>query len=525
MNFGFVVRQLGKLLIVLILSLLAVAIWSLVHYLSIRETDPAGAASEWAALWALLYTTAGGLVVGAGVWIMGRGGSDEYLGRREALLLVALSWLIGAALAAMPYFLWANVTDQTVEADHPFGGYVACYFEAMSGLSTTGATVLVDVESLPRGLLLWRSLTQWLGGLGIVVLFVAVLPMVGVGGKKLFQIESTATTAGGVRPRIAETARLLWIIYLGLTVAQIVLLRLFGPPEMDWFNSVCHTFATLSTGGFSTKNNSIAQFNSPAVETIVIVFMLLAGINFGLYYHLMRKRPDNVKADPELRLYIFFLVGSSVVICLLLLNRQIVTTTGDTIAKASVGEAIRYSVFQVVAIQTGTGFCTADFNEQWHFSAKAVLLALMFIGGCAGSTAGGIKVIRILIAFKVMIAEVERVFRPNVVRPIKVAKSSIDPEMRQATLVYVLGILFLFGVGTVGLMALEQDNIDFTTAATASAATLNNIGPGLGKVGPTGNYSSFSEPSMILMSILMALGRLEVYALLVLLRPRFWFTE
>ncbi len=508
-------------MIVLSLSILAAACWSAWQYIG-------GDATERASMEALLFSVSIGLVVALILWTSSREAAD-FLGRREALLLVALGWLCGAAVSALPYWLWAilrvsrhhGVTRALADTGHPFRSFVSCYFEAMSGLTTTGATVLRDVESLPHGLLLWRALTHWLGGLGIVVLFVAVLPNLGVGGKKLFQIEAPGPTSQGVRPRIRETARVLWLIYVGLTVAQILVLRSLG---VDWFESVCHTFATLATGGFSTRNASVGAYHSVAIDVTIIFFMVLAGVNFGIYYQLIRRRFYSVWKDPELRLYLSILLVASLIIAFSLIDHGMVTTTGQVL-QPSVIQAIRYSVFQVTSIQTTTGYCTADF-DRWGFVAKSVLVGLMFVGASAGSTGGGIKVIRCLIAVKVMLAEVERVFRPNVVRTIKVGRVTVDPELRLATLVYVLGIPTLFMTGAVLLMLLEPTGqIDFTTAATASAATLNNIGPGLGLVGATENYDWFSAPSKMVLSILMVLGRLEVYAIFVLFLPRFWRGE
>ncbi len=467
-----------------------------------------------AAVGAMLWTIVLGAAIGSTLWWIGRKAND-YLGRREALLLVALSWLLGAVLAGMPYWLWAN---SQAAGDHPFRSIAACYFEAMSGLTTTGATVLSDVSGLPEPLLLWRALTQWLGGLGIVVLFVAVLPTVGVGGKKLFQVEATGPKAEGVRPRIGETARLLWLIYVGLTVVEIILLRLL---DMTMFDAVCHTLTNVASGGFSTANASVGHYNSAAIDVTVMCFMLLAGVNFGLYYHLVRRNFRTVGRDPELRLYIGITIIAAIIVVASIYGSRIATTVPDqSIEQASLFQSLRYGLFQVITAHTGTGFCTADF-DQWPFIAKAVLLILMFIGGSAGSTSGGLKVIRCLIVFKVMVAEIERIFRPNVVRTVRVGRLVVDNELRLGTLVYVLGILLLFMAGTLALLVLEAD-VDFTTAATASISTLNNIGPGLAQVGAVENYGHFNAASMVVMSLLMALGRLEVYAIFVLLHVNFW---
>jgi trk system potassium uptake protein TrkH len=513
MNFRFVTRQLGLLLIGLSLAIAIIGALGLTPWLQSAAHGPwrSGAIG-------LLAAAAFGLILGATMMLAVRK-EAAVLARREALLLVALGWLVGAAVAALPFWLWAHLQPQDAGQGHPFLSFINCYFEAMSGMTTTGATVLDDVASLPRSLLLWRATTHWLGGLGIVVLFVAVLPMLGVGGKKLFQVESPGPTKQGVRPRIVETARVLWMIYVGLTVTEILVLKWCG---LGWFDAVCHTFATLATGGFGTSNASVAAFDSVAVDIVVIVFMILAGVNFGLYYQLARRRFSAVWRDPELRLYLAIILGASILVTLALLNEPIVSTRGGDPIDPSVAEAARHGIFQVVSIQTTTGFATADFNR-WGFFASAVLVILMFVGGSAGSTGGGIKVIRILIAFKVMLAEVGRVFRPHLVKPVRVGRATVDPQMRQAVLVYVLGILFLSGLGALLLMWFEGPaKIDFTTAATASIATLNNIGPGLARVGATQNYGWFQPQSKLLMCLFMALGRLEVYAIIVLFLPGFW---
>ena len=511
-NLRLVTRQLAYLLLVLSLTILLTAAATVFIWRPVADD-----LSSWRAIYAMGAAVLLGMLVGCGLIAVSRGG-DDYLGRREALLLVALSWIVGAALAGAPFRIWAMLNG----LDHPFNSSVHCYFEAMSGLTTTGATVLSNIEAVPRGLLLWRAATHWLGGLGIVVLFVAVLPTLGVGGKKLFQVEAPGPKQQGVRPRIRETARLLWFIYLGLTVLQAVMLHLTG---LEWFDAICITFATLATGGFSTQNASVGGFTL-VTQTIIIGFMVLAGVNFGIYYQLIRRRFRAVYKDPELRFYLLIMLVGSLVVAGTLIEQEIVSSAdGNPVLLPSLGGAVLHGVFQVVSIQTTTGFVSADF-DQWSFTAKAVLVLLMFVGGCAGSTGGGIKVIRILMAGRVMIAEIERVFRPNVVRAVKVGGSAIDAETRQGVLVYVIGIMLIFGVGSIVIMMLEQgQDVSFITAATACAATLNNIGPGLARVGAIQNFGWFSEPSLIVMSLLMALGRLEVYALVVLISPRFWRSE
>jgi trk system potassium uptake protein TrkH len=353
-----------------------------------------------------------------------------------------------------------------------------------------------------------------------VVLFVAVLPTLGVGGKKLYRVEAPGPAPEGVRPHIRETARILWFIYLGLTLVEVAALWALTP--MDLFESICHTFATMATGGFSTSSASVGDWDTGVAPWIVIIFMVLAGGNFGLYYQAMRGRLSQVWADPEFRLYLILLGGGAVLVTMSIWGQTLTSTAGDPLEPAPV-TTVREALFTTVSIQTTTGFCTTDF-DLWPFLAKAVLIALMFVGGCAGSTAGGIKVIRIWIAMKIMVAEIEKAFRPNVVRPLKVAGGSIEPEQRLGVLAYIVGIIFLFAVGSLALMLLESHHPDmtYTTAATASVATLCTIGPGLEGVGAVQNYGWFTDPSKILMCVLMALGRLEVLAIIVMFSPSFW---
>ncbi len=509
-----VIRQLGLLLLVLSALIGAVALFAVYDRLAGRSVDDAD-------LRALLTAGFVGFLCGGSLFVVGRRTSLDLLGQREALLLVATSWLFGAAIAALPFWFWSTLHGDTDNATHDFAPFVNCYFEAMSGLTTTGATVVQTIGTLPRSLLLWRALTQWLGGLGIVVLFVAVLPMLGIVSRRIYRVEAPGPSPEGVKPRIRDTARILWFIYLGLTVAEIVALRLCG---MTWFNAVCHTFATLATGGFSTHDASIAGFPTIGIHIVIIVFMILAGINFGLYHLLLQRQWRSVIKDPELRVYFAIILVATVIVTASLLGNSS-STASSSDEPASFANALKHGFFQVVSIQTTTGFCSDD-SDQWGFAAKATLLILMFIGASAGSTGGGIKVTRIMIAAKVLLAEIERVYRPKVVRPVKVGKATIEADLKLSTLVYLAGVVLLFAIGTILLMLLEAGNgVDITTAATASAATLNNVGPGFARVGATQNYAWFTAQSKIVMSILMLLGRLEMFTIIVLFSPRFWKTQ
>ncbi|MBK7403857.1 MAG: TrkH family potassium uptake protein [Phycisphaerales bacterium] len=517
MNHRLVIASLGLLFVLLSGIMLATAaMFGVAEFFEVRnDPDPSS-------LLALCITGVAGALLGGTAWFLARRGPG-YLGRREALLLVGSSWLLGAALAAAPYWLWARLSSE--QAAHPFRSFVSCYFESMSGLTTTGATVLSDIESVPPGLLLWRAITHWLGGLGIVVLFVAVLPGLGVGGKRLFNVEAPGPSKEGLQPHIRETARWLWYIYLGLTVAEISALWILTP--MDGFDAVCHTFATMATGGFSTRNASIGAYAAtPAVDWIVILFMVLAGCNFNLFYLLRQGRVREVLRDTELRAYLALLLGGSLLVGAAVWwhGQPITLTTGQHLA-ASAGQSLRQGLFTTVSVQTTTGFCTSDYNA-WPFLAHAVLILLMFVGGCSGSTGGGIKVIRVWVAFRILLAEIEHVFRPHVLRPLRLGRRPMDTDLKLGTLAFALGFIMLFVFGSGAVMLFEQLNprLDcrYSSAATAAVATLCNVGPGLDQVGAIQNYGWFSAPSRVVLSLLMVLGRLEVFAIIVLLSPRFW---
>ena len=508
MNFKQVFLQLALLLLVLSGVLLLVGSWSATLF-------GLGKSNEHMAAWALFAAALLGTICGGGLWLGTRRGKGS-IGRREAMLLVSLSWLVGAALAATPFHVWA-LTAEGVDPSHPFRSFIDCYFETMSGLTTTGATILSDIESLPRSLLLWRALTHWLGGLGIVVLFVAVLPSLGASGKKIYRVEAPGPSPDGLSPQIKDTARTLWYIYLALTVAQTVALSIAG---MTWYDAACHTMATLATGGFSTKNASLGAYDSAAIDTIVIVFMFLAGMNFGLFHQALKRRWSAIWQDTEFRFYAALITGGSAIVTLSLLNHPITMTTGAELPPGT-ATALRQGIMTTVSVQTTTGFCTSDFNL-WPDVAKCVLILLMFVGGCAGSTSGGIKVIRIWIVLKIVITEIERAFRPRVVRPVKIGATALEHDQKIGELAYVLGFVLIFAIGAVTILLLENGNCDFTTASTASVATLCTIGPGLGKVGAIANYGWFTPASKLVMSLLMVMGRLEVLAIVVLFSPRFW---
>ena len=516
MNYRFVVRQLALLMVVMSVALAAAMIYELFLVWGGNADQGEAMAAR-----ALGISTAIGGVLGGVTWLFTRKHDQDWaLARREAMLLVGSSWVLGAALAALPFLIWAHLGSAS--QGHPFRTLSASYFEAMSGLSTTGATVLggddCKIADLPKGLLLWRSMTHWLGGLGIVVLFVAVLPMVGTSGKKMFSVESTADK-GGVRPRITETARVLWMIYLGLTVACTLLLRATG--NVSWFEAVNHAFSVMGTGGLSTHDASVGGFRSVGVDLILTVFMILAGVNFVVYFHIVQKRWNAVLGDVELRIYLALKILVTIVIAFNLIGLTYETTAGQQV-NGGLFTSLRYASFQTASLQTGTGFCTADYDA-WPMLSISLLMGLMLIGGCGGSTAGGFKVFRFWILLKVLYAALERAFRPNVVRPIKVGKNTIEADTQISTMVYFGMMILLTAVGTMLTLVIEEPNgVDVQTAASASYASLCNVGPGLHRVGATQNFGWMQPATLWVQSALMCLGRLEVYALLVLLVPRFW---
>jgi len=426
--------------------------------------------------------------------LVGRRAQRE-IGRREALFIVAVAWLSCGVFGGLPFVIGAHLSP----AD--------AFFEAVSGFTTTGATILPEIEHrLSPSLHLWRMLTHWLGGLGIVVLFVALFPALGVGGKHLFRTESPGPQSEGLAPRIRETASVLWKVYAAITALEVALLMLAG---MDWFEALVHAFATMGTGGFSTRNASIAAFDSLPVEIIITIFMVVAGGNFGLFYEALRSGPRALLENTEFRVYIGIFAAVS-----LLITIDIHGSVHETI-----GQSLRYASFQVASIMTTTGFGTDDF-EAWPTFSQTLLVVLYFIGGCAGSTAGGIKVVRVVIIFKAIMGEIRRGFRPTLVAPVRVGHLAVPGNVVTESLAF--GMVYLLTVGMGGVLVALFDSVDLTTALMASLACVANVGPGLGMVGPTDNYAFFSAASKTVLSLCMLLGRLEFFALLALFVPTFW---
>mgnify|MGYP003951090745 CR=1 FL=1 len=417
------------------------------------------------------------------------------IGRREALFVVSIIWIAMGVFGAVPFVIGANMT------------WADALFEAFSGVTTTGGTILPEIEDrLSAPIHAWRMATHWLGGLGIVVLFVALLPGLGAGGKRLFQSEAAGPQTGGISPRIRDTAKALLWIYLTITGAEIVALKMVGLP---WFDAVTHAMSTLGTGGFSTKNGSIADYNSVGVEMVILVFMLLAGVNFGLFHRARNEGVQVFLKSAEFRLYGILFVGTTLII----------STDLFLSSTESVGDSLRFASFQVAAVMTTTGFGTADF-EEWSTVSRLLLVTLYFCGGMAGSTAGGMKLIRIMIILKVVMHEIKIGIRPNLVAPIRIGTAPIAEGVVRGTLAYAL--IFMGTVMAGALAVASLDPVDLTTAFMASLACVANVGPGLGAVGPTDNFAFFSDASKIILSFCMLLGRLEFFSLLSLFVPGFW---
>lgn len=483
-------RQLSRILGLLLLLVAAAMLASLVY--AIIDHEPASSAGRALGLSALITAATGGVMFWAG-----RGSSREIL-RREAIAIVGLGWTICTLFGALPYMLSEPSLDPA-----------AAIFESASGFTTTGASTMADVEAFPRGILLWRAATQWLGGMGILVLFVAVLSIAGGGGSKsLFRNESSAQLGEGFAARMRDTALRLWQIYVGLSVICLLGLLALGMPLFD---AICHTFATISTGGFSTKNASIAAYHSPAIEWWLIVFMSLGAISFMLYAWLLARRWTKWKQDEETRFYLWALALASVVIAAGLLYHEHVGSAGD---------ALRTAAFQVVSISTTTGFTTADYGLWSNFSL-VILVALMFMGGCAGSTAGGVKVSRVVVFFKNFAREMTLVFRPTRVMTVRLNGTPLSDSFLTEVSFFLALVGFIVASSS-GVMSLLEPDFDLISSFGAVVATMFNIGPGLGAVGPAHNFADLNPASHLFLSLVMIMGRLEVLAVLALFVPQLW---
>jgi trk system potassium uptake protein TrkH len=421
--------------------------------------------------------------------------SNFYLNHKDGVLLTFLAWLCLSLIGAVPLYL----TDAGI-------GLVDAVFESTSGLTTTGATVLSGLDTMDHGVLLWRAMLQWLGGMGIVVLAVAVLPFLGIGGLQLYRSEMPGVTKDKLQPRLHETARLLWVVYALLTVGCTLAYLWAG---MSAFDALCHAFTTVSTAGFSTHDLSLGWFDSPAVETVAMVFMLLGAVNFTLHFRFIIQRRLRVyTSEVELRLFLLLLV---VAVGLIAFKLQV----GGAMEG---GTALRQALFNTVSIVTTTGYSTSDFST-WPSAAMLILMILMFVGGCSGSTAGGMKMLRIILVIKQGAREMDRLLHPHGVRHVKMNGITVPTHIIQA--VWAFAGLYIASFAVISLL-MAAYGLDLVTAFAAAAATLTNVGPGLGNVGPYAGYGHLPEGAKLILCLSMLLGRLELFTVLVLLVPAFW---
>ncbi len=435
------------------------------------------------------------ITVLAGYLLRGLGSYKEDINLKESFAFVTFGWILAAVFGSLPFYFSGVFTS-----------FVDAFFEAMSGFTTTGATVIDDVEVLGYGILIWRSMTQWLGGMGIIALFVAVLPRLRGGSSNLFRAEVPGPVKEKIVPRIAGTAKILWRIYVFITILQVILLWISG---LSLFESIAHSFTTVATGGFSTRNASIAAFNNPAAEIIIMFFMFLAGINFSLYFSLYRRDIKNFFKNFEFRFYFGFLLMFSLFVSLNLFFQEY----------NSIVDSLRYGVFQVLSITTTTGFATENF-DLWHPLLRGLLFFLMFSGGSGGSTSGSVKQIRILVLLKVGIREINKLVHPRAVLPIRIGNKMVNEGVVLHIVAFILLYIFIFMVSS---LLMTSFGLDLVTSFSAVAANLGNVGPGLNMVGPLETYSFLPPAGKIMLSLLMLIGRLEIFTVMVVflsLMPR-----
>ena len=499
MNVKVVARVVSAILVVVGLAMLTAVVVS--WLMNDSKTDIVGLAIS-----SLIPIILGGL--GCFLW-----SKETAIRFKEGFGIVSFSWLSASLFGAIPFVVVGNLS------------FVDAFFETMSGFTTTGASVLNNIEDLPAGLLYWRSLTHWLGGMGIVVLSLAILPILGIGGMQLYKAEAPGPTTDQLRPRIASTAKVLWLIYIALSVAETVLLMLGG---MGLFDAWCHTCGTVATGGFSTRQMSIKAFDSAYIDWVITLFMFLAGCNFVLHLQALSGRPLDYWKNEEFRFY-------------LLIALFAIATIGGSLYisgmyERDVSQIIRHSSFSAIAVLTTTGFCTEDF-DRWPLYTKALLVCIMFIGGCGGSTAGGMKVSRFLLLLKYSVVQIRRCFYPRSLVIVRLNNQRVNDDIMTKILsfffinvnIFILISLLVCVVepklGFVGGDPEFQNHSSYVameTAFTSVIATLYNIGPGLAKVGPTMNYEWMAPQTKLILSLGMLVGRLEVYTVLVLFLPIFW---
>lgn len=462
------------------------------------------------AAWSFLGTALGATVIGGAAWARWGRGEVDSLRVREGFAIVALAWVVISLAGALPFLLSESV-----------GTYTDAFFETMSGFTTTGATIFggggnPSIEELPNSILFWRSLTHWLGGMGIIVLTLAILPILGVGGMQLFKAEVPGPSADKLTPRVRETARRLWLIYVGITVVQVVLLL----PAMSLFDAVNHAFATMATGGFSTRNASIGHYGSAYVDWVITLFMFLAGMNFALHFRLLRGKTLTVLHDTEFRIYTVIAVSATLVTALALWTpfRELMPGTAGSEGYAGFLEALRFGAFQSTAIMTTTGFATADY-ELWPPLAVGVVFLLFFVGGMAGSTGGGVKVVRVVLLCKNSYKEIKQLVHPQALLNVRLNGKVVSQDVMRNVLSFIVLYLGLLGAGT---LVLTVFGVDLLTAFGAAISSVGNVGPAFGTLGPAENYAHLPAMVKWILSFLMVAGRLEIFTMLIIFAPSFW---
>lgn len=456
------------------------------------------------ASWSAFLITAGGaMITGAVLFYIFK--PEEELRMREAFMIVSLIWFLGSLFGAFPFVLSGSLES-----------YTDAVFETMSGLTTTGATIFggitasgiqnLNIESLDKSILFWRMLTHWLGGMGIIVLSIAILSLLGIGGMQLFQAEAPGTSTDKLTPRIRETAKLLWIVYIVFTFVLFLLLWIH--PKMDWFEAICHAFATLATGGFSTKDTNVLFFDSLYIDMVITFFMFLAGMNFALHFRMFRGEKLALFKDREIRFYSIF--------CLVAVFAAILALRYES--QYSWLKSIQYGSFQVISITTATGFGTDNY-ELWGHLAYFFLFVCFFTGGCTGSTCGGIKMVRWYLLLKNAAREFKSIIHPSAIIPIRIGEKVVDSKIIRNVSNFFLIYLLCF---MIGVMTLSFCGFDLKSSVGASIACLGNIGPGLGVFGPTDNFAAIPLIGKWVLIILMMIGRLELFTVLILFTPWFW---
>lgn len=478
MNFKVVLRTLGILLVSEAVCMLPALLTAFIY-----KGDDASA---------FIYSILVLILIGVPLLMLKPQSQSIYA--RDGFAIVAIGWVLMSFFGALPFVISGAIPS-----------FIDAFFEASSGFTTTGASILKAVEGLPKGILFWRSFTHWIGGMGVLVLTLAVLPSVSAGNFQIMKAESPGPTPGKLVPRVGETAKILYGIYIIFTVVEVILLRLTGMPLFD---SLLNTFGTVGTGGFGILNTSIAGYNNVWAEIVITIFMLICGANFALYYYMIKGDFKSFFKDGEFKFYIGIVTASIILIAINLYGNIF----------ESVGQSLRHSSFQVASIITTTGYASTDF-EQWPMLSKAVLFILMFIGGCAGSTSGGLKSIRILLMIKITFRELLQIIHPRGVYTVKFAGKSVEEKTLSEVLAFFFMYMLIF---IMAFLVISTDGKDMVTTITSVAATLGNVGPGFGMVGPMGNFSEWSDLSKIVLSFCMITGRLEIYPILLLMVPSFW---